>query len=328
MGVILFTLFVLTISHGAFWFVSAQKIREAVELWISDQRSAGLIVEHQSLKMRGYPLVWRAELKNVTFGQDERASALWRWRVDALNVIAAPHQLTSLKLIPKGEQHLTAKGIGDWRAQWRDVKVRLAHNGESGWLATLEGDTALIEQQSTGRTLTFENANISIRPKPSAPDQINAAIGIKNAVISLKDNDDKERRVHAPILETDLTLTHSAYLLANGGLNAWRDATGKLLLDRIALDIEGAKGLFDGALSIDADHYLAGQVNADIKDPGKLARALGVLGVIPPETAQAAEAGLSLAALAQGGKIKGPIILQNGAASLLGVKLAKLPQIK
>ncbi len=325
MSVIIIFLIGIAISHTVFWLVGAQKVRESVLAWIAEQQAAGLIAEHDTVKVKGYPLAWRMELSAVTLGQnapDNPSTSLWRWRTNKLQVIVAPYRPTSLVLVPIGEQNFEGEGFGAWRAEWREIKVHLASDREIGWRASLEGQNAQITDLANGQSVTINAAALSVKPQNEAPDTITAAINLDEAALF---KDDKEK-IRAKILKAALTLTQTPALLT-GAPSVWRAAEGKLLLDHMIIDAEGAYGQFDGALALDEAGYPTGQVNAALQNPGNFARALGALGVITPETAKTAEAGLSLAAITQGGKIAAPIVMKNGAASILGVKLSKLPQV-
>ena len=130
---------------------------------------------------------------------------------------------------------------------------------------------------------------------------------------------------HVADLNTVLSLTRTDLLSGPDPVSQWRDAGGALIVTGLIAEIEDTRFSISGEIGLDAADYPSGRLDAEIAKPAGLAHWLGATGALSEEEATSAGAGLTLLAIASGGKISAPIDFSNGAAEIAGVKLANLP---
>lgn len=99
-------------------------------------------------------------------------------------------------------------------------------------------------------------------------------------------------------------------------------------IKRFALEANGASVELKGAVTVDSAGYPSGVLDAVVRNPKGLAIVLSELGALSDEDAREAGAALRLAAFATGGEIRAPIEFKDGAARIVGVKIAALPKLK
>lgn len=291
-------------------------MRRGVEAWIAERRAEGLEVEHGPITMRGYPLILRAHAPRIAIGAGEA----WRWRADSLDIDLAPNAVDRLTFRPRGEQTLEAEGFGRWRLAARGARAVLANDTDRLWLLTV---AAADGEARNGRvSAALGGLNLEVGPRADNHDQIEARLR-SDAIRAAFGGD----AVEAARVNADIGVS-AATALATGGSAAWRAAGGSVMLHDVDIIIEGAEADLSGILALDASGVPAGVIDADVKAPAGLARALGKAGVLSPEAAEQAEAGLAMASLLQGGRLKGPLVIRDGEITLAGVRLgaAEVPR--
>ncbi|MHA7873279.1 MAG: DUF2125 domain-containing protein, partial [Hyphococcus sp.] len=129
-------------------------------------------------------------------------------------------------------------------------------------------------------------------------------------------------------IQTVMSLS-KADLLGIGDDNAaWRAAGGALSVTGLIATIEDSHIAAAGEIRLDADNRPDGALKTEIANPAGFARALGKTGVLSHNEAEAAAAGLTLMAVAGGGKLAAPLEFKNGEAQVAGIKIADLPALK
>ncbi|MEO0878749.1 MAG: DUF2125 domain-containing protein [Pseudomonadota bacterium] len=321
-GALVAIVIALIVAHGAAWRLGADRLRTAVDTWIDEQRAAGLSVSHGAIDVGGYPATLNATIDAARLGADGAlqntggATAPWRWSADRLDVVLSALSPQSITLRPVGRQEVTIGASGPWVIEAKKTAARLS-GGDDTWRAalTLSAPT-LTPPQTAGAP--FEAAlarTLSVRlasgPGGETLDLSADADGVTTSAMT-----EAGLAARARITVTQSALTED--------LAAWRAGGGRIVLRDITVTLPAASAHLSGALTLDALGFPAGALEADIENPAAFAKLLGDFGAVTPEQAAAAQAGLAMAAFTQGGRLKGPIVIENGVATFKGVTLARL----
>ena len=296
---------VLVVAHGFGWVWAAGQMRSYVEQWVADQRAAGLDVAHGDIVMRGYPFFLRARARAVSIGQQ----GAWGWRATTLDIDLSPTNLSEIVFQPSGVQMLEAEGAGALRLESDRMRISLSGDQHRQWALHGVALETLITTHERKHTIRVKSLDLTVgtnRIDPTISDLV-------LAVQSISAQTDRGV-IDAPMLEADI-----AVRLMEG-----QEA---LSIKKLVAEVEGATAELSGHLTIDAVGFPAGVIEADVTKPAGLARMLGKLEVLTVEDASMAEAGLAMASLAQGGRLKGPIILSNGEVVMAGFKLGEFAPV-
>ena len=304
--------------HFIGWRLAADEMRKTVDLWVADQREAGMEVEHGKIDIRGYPFFLRARAPDVMMSD----GASWRWRAEILDIDLTPDALNRLTFRPRGEQSFETTEFGSWNFEVDGAAIHLANDETREW--TLDADIASGQFKRNADDLAATSGPIvfSLGPNASDLNQLDTTLRLNDLKVAANGE-----QIEAPLLDVTASLT-ATHALSGEEPQIWRQAGGALVLTRVLAELEGTEGDFSGRVSIDEYGYPAGVIDASIKKPAGLARALGKAGAMPQQQAQAAEAGLAMASIAQGGKIAAPVVLKNGKATIAGVTLGDLPRVE
>lgn len=311
-GVILFAYYLL-------WRAGAAEMKKGVEAWIADQREAGMVVTHGAIAAEGFPFFLRVHIADPDIAQSDR----WRWRAERLTLDALPYDLNRLIFSPGGEQNVWLDGYGEWRVAADDFRTSIANDKTRDWVfaATIGGLRAIRAED--GEQLSLESLVFDLAP--DAADKATLTLSLAASGVAAGD---KENRVAFDQVQTVVALTETYAFSADDPASAWRSVGGELQIKGLVAQIENARLSISGAVRLDGDDYPAGKLDAEVVAPAAFAKALGHAGVMTAEEAESTAAALTLAAIAGGGKIIAPVELKDGAAHIIGVKLAQLPRVE
>lgn len=309
-------------AHFIGWRFAASEMHQTVDAWVEDQRQAGLKIEHGDITIKGYPFFLRAHAPDVMIS-DNKA---WLWRAEILNIDLLPTALNRLTFRPQGQQSFETNDLGVWQFNTDHAVIHLANDAERSW--TLEVSLAAGHFNNNADGLTIDTGPFTLAIAPNAKDetQIDASCVLNAIRVATQ-----TAVINTPLFDANLSLTATHALFENdtgqNSLAYWQRTGGALVLNNIKAQIEESDSAFSGRISVDQNGFPDGIINASVKKPAAIAAALGKAGVLSQRKANAAQAGLTMASIAQGGKIEAPIILADGTASFAGIKLADLPRI-
>lgn len=296
---------VLVVAHSVGWLWAAGRMQLHVDQWVADQRDAGLDVAHGDIVMRGYPFFLRARAPDVSIGEQ----GVWGWRATALDIDLTPTNLSQIIFRPRGVQMLEAEGAGVWRWQSDRMRISLSGDQHQQWALHCVALETLVTAHEEKHSIRVKSLDLSVGANRNDPT-------ISDLILTVRSVSAQTDRgvIEAPVIDADISVR-----LVEGQEG--------LSVKKLVAEIEGANAELSGDLIIDAIGYPAGVIDADIKKPAGLARMLGKMGVLTVEDASMAEAGLAMASLAQGGRLKGPIILSDGEVVMAGVKLGEFAPV-
>lgn len=311
---ILFATFV--ILHGIAWHYGAKEMHGSVEHWVGEQRQAGLEVRHGKIAIKGYPFFLRAEVLDVLIA-DRQA---WRWSAPRLDIDLTVNALDQLTFRPRGQQSFWVNGIGPWQLDFKKLRASLKGSNDNSWSLNAQLTSGRLSDPARATKIDIAAAGLSVGSNAADPDQIGLSLEIKDSKVVIS-----AQTIDLARLEIALFLTGTDTL--NADIAAWRNADEHLIIQQTIVEIDGSRAVVSGQLSIDQEYYPVGSVNTEIQNPAGIARALGKVGIMDEQQTSLAEANLTLAAIAQGGKINAPIIFEDGQAKYSGITLATLPRL-
>ena len=310
---------VIVFAYYLLWSAGAREMKAAVADWVVEQREAGLTISHGAIQAGGFPFFLRVHIA------DPNIASLngWRWRGDKLSLDALSYELNKLIFSPNGEQVVALEGYGTWRATADDLRASIARDEARGWVFSLNIADAKAMREEDGAEAALGSLVFDLAPDAAAPQTLTLTL----AATAFQAKTGAESYDIAT-LQTVSSLSQTHLLNGNDNGAAWRNAGGALTITGLFIDIEETQISAAGTIRLDETQHPAGLVNTEIENPAGFARMLGKAGALTHTEAETAAAGLSLMALAGGGKIKAPIEMKNGNAQIAGVKIADLPQIE
>ncbi len=310
-GIVFFAYYLL-------WRAGASEMEKAALAWIDDQRAAGMEVSHNGVTREGFPFFLRLHIDSPEIA----APGAWRWRGERLFIDALPYDLNRVIFTPTGEQHLSAAGFGAWRMTADDFRASIANDKAREWLFSVTLANAKAIRPEDGAEAAIANLVFDLAPDAAAPETL-----VLTLVAGALRIDAPDAAFHLSDLQTVMGLTQTHMLYGPGAAAQWRAAGGALIVTGLNAGVKGAKLSVSGLVRLDGAGYPTGRLDAEIANPAGLAQTLGEAGALSRQEAEAAAAGLTLMAIANGGKIAAPIELKDGAATIAGVKIADLPEV-
>jgi len=283
---------VLSIWYGV-WRAGADAMESALVDVAADAADHGVVVVRAPLRARGFPFFLRGEVDDISIerGKD-------RFEADRLYLHALPWAPQRIVFSTAPSLRLSTPD-GVWAIRAADMRASIEAKGES-WIFKVEA--ASFDAAKAGAAATTGRVVINVTPHSAAGADI--AVRILDAYI-------RNDRGDASIARLDAALT------------AQTDLRG-IVLHGFDSEIGAARLGAAGALRIDDEGFLAGQLGVRVENPVALAHALRVIGAIKAEESQSLETGLAL--LTAHGRIEAPLVFADGRTMLAGVRIARAPR--
>ena len=308
---------IIVAAYYGLWRYAAGEMETAVNDWVADQRADGLTVEHGRIKRDGFPFFLRVHIDDPHI----TSPGIGAWRAERLSLDALPYDLNRLIFSPSGEQWITSEESGEWRFEAEDFRTSIANDKTREWVfsTTIKNAKALGPY---GEEAKISSLIFDLAPAADATTTLTLALAASGFTGTTK-----QREVTVDEFNTALSLTQTHMLSSSQAARDWRGAGGTLQIHGLNAVANEAILSAYGSIRLDNESRPEGSLTATLEKPAGLAKILSASGALGKEESDAAMAGLALAAMAQGGRIEAPIRLQNGAATVAGVKIADLAPI-
>ena len=310
---------VIVFGYYLLWRAGADEIKKAVSIWVEEQRAAGMDVSYETIQTDGFPFFLRLHVDRPSIA----APGEWAWRAERLSLDALPYELNKIIFSPVGEQRIELADYGVWRAGAGDLRASIARDAEREWVFSANIGDMKARRESDGAEASISSLIFDLAPVPGETATLTLTLAGSGIAYETNPSGFMLDRI-----QTVTAITHTHLLQGEEPASQWRDGGGALIINGLIAELNAATLSISGDLTLDQAQYPAGRLSAEIANPAGLAETLGDAGVLEPNEAEAAAAGLMLMALAGGGKITAPVELKNGEAQISGVKIAELPQIK
>ena len=318
---------VIVLGYYLLWQTGAAEMEKAVAAWAEDQRAAGMTVEYSALIRDGFPFFLRVHIEDPLVETPEGL----RWRGERLSMDALPYELNKVIFSPMGEQFISAPDTGDWRMTADDLRASIATDETRGWVLSANAGGVEARREEDGSRTALSSLIFDLSPNADDPTTLVLSLVGEGAAFSAMDNgsnDPADGAITVDRLQTVAFLTQSHLLQGDMAKSQWRDGGGALVINGLIAEIDEAALTVSGEIRLDRNDYLTGALRTELSNPAGLAGFLRRTGALSPQETDAAIAGLSLMALAGGGKVAAPIELKNGQAAISGIKIADLPKMQ
>lgn len=318
---------VIVLGYYLLWRTGAAEMEKAVAAWAEDQRAAGMTVEYSALIRDGFPFFLRVHVEDPFIETPEGL----RWRGERLSMDALPYELNKVIFSPMGAQFVSTPDTGDWRITADDLRASIATDDARGWVLSANAGGVQARREEDGAETTLASLVFDLSPSADDPSTLVLSLAGAGAAFSTMDNGSDNAdgsAITVDRLQTVAFLTQSHLLQGDMAASQWRDGGGALVINGLIAEIDEAALTVSGEIRLDRDDYLTGALRTELSNPAGLAGFLRQTGALSPQEADAAIAGLSLMALAGGGKIAAPIELKDGQARISGIKVADLPKVQ
>lgn len=296
---------VLVLVWAGIWTAGADAMKRSVEEWANKQRESGLTVVYDPPRVRGFPFYLRGSLANIEIADATR----WRWRAETLFVDTLPYAVDRMVFSTRAPQTLEFHDHGAWTLNAESIRASYESGKGRKWSFDMESGPAALTRNSGNETIRVRRFLLSAARDPDNKRRAAASLIIDGLTTRLSRGDVDVNLIEA-FIEGEQT-----------------PAGGVLNLRRIVLDAGGGKLALAGALHLDERGYPAGRLNAEIVNPATITGLLATAGALSSAEAEQAGAALTLAAIAGGGVLRAPVLLENGAAHIAGARVGRLPQI-
>ncbi|MEM9014551.1 MAG: DUF2125 domain-containing protein [Pseudomonadota bacterium] len=303
--------------YAGLWRFGATQMVTAVNQWVADQNAAGLTVTHDDIRSSGFPFFLRTVINSPVISSPE----IGQWRGEKLVIEALPYDLNRLIFVPLGEQRVSHIEFGDWTIDAEGLRASIANDKTRGWAFAANVENAKA-QSDAGDSASLGALIVDIAPQTEGLAVITMNLAAETIALQRNGIESQIDR-----FEGSFALTETLAFNTSRPLLAWRSAGGSLIIRGMAARLPEAEMSLQGEVSVDAQNFPVGELNAQFQNPAAFGRLLGDFGVIGRREAMAAEAGLNLAAMATGGKLTAPVRLEDGRAKIAGIAIAELPQL-
>ncbi|GJL90425.1 DUF2125 domain-containing protein [Hyphococcus sp.] len=305
---------VVFLAYLLLWRAGAAEMKKAVVNWVQDQRAAGAEISYGALKTDGFPFFLRVHIEQPDIAYADQ----FYWRTDLLTIDALPYDLNRLIFSAHSDQHLHFGRQGEWRIKTNDFRISIANDKQREWAfaMTVAGATAV---RSDGVKASLEKLVLDASPTASDKTIFTMSLEARGASVT-----DQTRKFDLDTVQTVMAASQTPFL---NNIQEWRDAGGMLLINGFIANSGDASLSVSGELAPDHQLYPAGTLHTEVKSPATFVQLLAEAGAIDKEDVESISSTLTLAAIANGGKLAAPIILKEGVVQVAGVTIAELGSI-
>ena len=319
-------------GYTGYWFITAGRIENGVAAWAHSQRADKIAVSWQKLRVSGFPVSFRVELKGVTV-RDEALTPSPEVRVSAVSGTARPWDFADWQLaaregfnadIAASNEHAAAK----LSVQTADGVVSIAQEG--GWNLWLRTHNASLEAVSR---ILINSADGWVTAPPGPARQhgeplLTLAVSARQVTLPVG-----IQAFGDVIEELDLGATVRG-AIPNGrlpvALAAWRDAGGTIELDNLRLRWGPIDATASGTMTLDQELQPIGAFSGGIEGYDQILTMLVQRGQLRAGDASLARIALNMLAKAGAdGKpeIRTAFTIRNGQMFLGPARLGKAPRL-
>jgi hypothetical protein len=310
--------------YTVYWFVAAEQLKVATVLWQQEQRAAGIHIDHQGLRIDGFPgtfrvavdaprIEWRTAMLSWSWASQRLVARTGPWSFDAVRgELVGDHNLvignptTSVSYMTAADSTTFSLNTTD-----QQRRARLSLRGAMidsdqlpGPLSVKEGDLVIMIGQGNGELIVDIDAS-GVRPPPSA-------LRLPQAI----------DRVNLRAIWTG-TIPHT---LSHAALSEWRDNGGAIEFPRAFLKSGEVSLSAEGTLALDEEMRPVAAFKAQVRGFEAALQILTEAQDLSPTQSAALRIALRLMAKRGGqpGSVEFPLTLQGGRAYVGKLPVAQL----
>ncbi|MAK64797.1 MAG: hypothetical protein CMF75_08710 [Maricaulis sp.] len=324
----IFAIIFVLVAYSAYWVFASQQLRAGVDDWVAEQEAAGYTIEHEGVRVGGYPYRFQVRIVNSRI-EAPASDGGWLAQFADVRATAMPHDFSHWIVSFTGPLYLenyTEPGSAI-EVNASDARVSLVY-GRSGdtervgaeirdvVITTHAGDAPDIQavEEVILNGLVEEDDRLRLRLAMSG---VTASPGVLDREI------EREFGTTVTTARIDLEVSQWSALARGANALAWREAEGMLHIADSELEWGPAHITGSGDFTLDSQARPDGRLSLRITDPDALANALVEAGVVPEENEQALRLAAMLAPRGPDG-VSLPFRIHDGGIYLGPVRLGGL----
>ena len=319
----------ILLAYTIVWQMGARAMKGAVFGWITDQREAGLNITHGDVKTGGFPFFLRTLIDTACIGDEKNG----HWCAEQLAIDALPYDLNRLIFSPSGSQTLNLKNFPDGYQNWSGradrIRASLGRDKEREWFFALNIKDGSLMGDNVQASLASNNLIINLGPDQNRPQDIRLQIQIEGLSGEVALDNDPFRNLALDRIEISLAGEAIDQFGSVGAhpLRDWSRQGGSVAIDRVLITRGESQFAAKGDVKVDGDGYPQGEIEILFVKPFPLLEQIEATKVLTEAEAASVRGAVAVATMAQGGKIDGSFVMQDGVLRYDGQLLTKLPVI-
>ncbi|HWA01036.1 MAG TPA: DUF2125 domain-containing protein [Caulobacterales bacterium] len=254
-----------------YWFVAAGTAEQRVAAFVAQQQRAGADVRIGRISRHGFPVLLRLELDDVAYAPRQR-----NWRAASARVDLNINLLKPAHIVLQQRAPLTidrAEGHTDIAAEAMLMSVRM--QGAALAEARLEADALALTDRGREGALAAQKLVAALRPDPRNGADYQLAIQATALHLAQPVRTFERFGQDVAVANAALVIERAAALLEpSDPLEHWRGAGGRARLEGLTLEWGPLEANAQGAVALDAEHRLAGRLEAALPRPAPALNAL------------------------------------------------------
>lgn len=329
------------VVYSAFWWISAERLREEMDGWAADMRGRGWTVSYDRVRIEGYPVSIAAIVETPSIAAPKGAGG-WRWQGPRIGAKVRPWN--------PGRIVLDGTGIHRFRAEDAGAEpIRVGMGDAFGLVLRLTGAQATkivlnledVAIDAPGRALPRglkeAGATILLPGRPGRADEGRGpeppgptiALSLKDVDFGQSGSDARGRTIEEASLTAKLIGPLPRDATAKS-LAVWRDGGGTLEIGEVSLRWKKASGKGSGTVALDRDLQPLAALSIRFEGYADLVRSLVAQGWLKSRDAGAIKLGLDLFARSsteRPGTVTLPLTVQKRRLFLGPISVMRLPRI-
>ncbi len=313
------------VAYSAYWVIASQQLRKGVDAWIADQESAGYMIEHDGVRIGGYPYRFQIRVINSRI-QAPESDGGWLARFTDVRANAMPHDFAHWIVSFSGplllENHSGQGSAIEVNAS--DARVSLVYDraGNTERVGAEIRDFVITTHAGDAPDIQAVDA-ILLNGLVEEDDRLRLRLMMNGVTASpgvLDSGIEREFGDTVAMARIDLEVSQWSALARGANAFAWREADGMLHIADSELEWGPAHITGSGEFTLDDQARPDGRLSLRITDPDALADALVESGIVPEENEQALRLAAMLAPRGPDG-VSLPFRIHDGGIYLGPVRL-------
>lgn len=172
--VLVFMIIILAGAYTGYWFYMANQLKTGVIDWIDDQRALGYQMQHDSLKMTGFPYRFHLVVEKPAVTTPDGA---WVWQGEQLDLVMQTYNFQHVIGYSPGS-HIIQTANGEIiNAEAVSLQASFRWNSESLQRVSIVSEG--VNATASGEPYTLAGFHLHLRPMPERPDNIQIKAGFE-----------------------------------------------------------------------------------------------------------------------------------------------------
>ena len=317
---------VIAIGWVIYWNVVAGTAEARVRAWVAEQTEDGGQVSIARIVKRGFPVLLRLELHDVSY-----APARGGWRAETERADLHVQLLNTQHVIVEAEAPIALSrsngAVTNISADALIASVRM--RGDALAVAGVEADNLALDDPAQEGVLLARKVVLNVRPDERAEGDYQIAFDAQDMMLPRAVRSFEAFGLDVAMLRAALVVTEGGTLMEasqQDPLGPWREAGGRLRIEGLELRWGPLTTLGRGEGGLDEQRRLQGELTLPIEEPAPVFTAIAN-GPNVNEDAQRALALLAATYMISGDDITLDVEARDGLMRLEGLPVRPLPPV-